>query len=66
MYFFSFILQFIIIKQVPYQKDTVANIRYAVEQFVFIFHNLQVHIINLFPKIPYLKWRFGSLQVSEI
>jgi hypothetical protein len=51
------ILKFIIIKQVPHQKGTFVNIRYAVEQFVFIFHYTQLHIINLLPIIPYLRRR---------
>jgi hypothetical protein len=59
-------MQFVIIKQVPYQTDSLANIRYAVEQFGFIFHNTQLHIINLFPIFPPLRGRFGGLYVIEI
>jgi hypothetical protein len=56
-----FAIHTVIYHHVPYQKGTVASIRYAVEQFVFIFHNMQLHIINLLPIIPHLSRRFGVL-----
>jgi hypothetical protein len=59
------ILKFIIIKQIPYQKYTVVNIRYAVEQLVFIFHNTQLHIINLLPIIPLYTIACSSVQIKE-
>jgi len=62
---FSFLLQSIVIKQVPYQKDAVANSQYAVELFVSIFHNMQLHIINFLPIIPLYGVAWCSIQNKE-
>jgi hypothetical protein len=49
----------------PYKKDTVANNRFAVNKFAFIFHKIQLRIINLTPIVPLYTVACCSIQNKE-